>query len=423
MNSKMTTAFFTRKKFFLLPFFGLIGLGRFAEAQQQVIQPQTPPVESTAQLTMTNDFQVFAPQPSASTPGPYEPFRWDQFVARPHADYQFIDAYGLLAAPGDHENTTIQEISPGILLNLGPHWALDYTALIGLYSNNHFGTEFDNSITLTGQTTYNDWVFGFVQSIVLSDSPLIETGGQTSQQNYTTTVTAHHENSQYISEDLEVAQNILEVAGGFENQRGWSTMDWLNYQPQSRFNIGIGPGLGYNNADFGPDSVYEQGQARMNWRATDKLSFQLSGGVEETEFLGGQSAGDVFSPIYGGIIQYQPFSETQISFSANRSISPSYFVGEYAEETSVGASFSQRFLGQIYFNAYGSYNNLQYIASATDVLADRTDKFYSLSLRLSHSFLQRGNVAIFYQYSSDNSTFPGYSFSSHQYGVEVSYAF
>jgi hypothetical protein len=422
------------KNLILPPLFGLFVLGRGAEAQQQTVQPQMPPVESMSDLNMTNTFQVFGPNSSPPPPLPYEPFSWDQFILRPHADYQFIDAYGLLAAPGDHENTTIQEFSPGVLLNLGPHWALDYTATIGLYSNKHFGTEFDNAINLTGQTVYTDWIFGFQQSIVLANSPLIETGGQTSTQTYGTTVTGHHEDSEHVSEDLEVSQSIQDVSGGFENQRDWSTVDWLNYQPQSHFSFGIGPGLGYDNADFGPDSVFEQGQARLNWRATHKLSFQLTGGIQETEFLGGEGAGDLFSPIYGGTIQYQPFAQTQIALTANRFVSPSYFVGEYTEETSFGASLSQRFLGQFNFSISGSYNNEQFVASSTDLIATRTDKFYSLYVRLSHSFLQRGTAAIFYEYGSDDSSLEAlnlatgnlehpYSFASHQYGVEVSYSF
>jgi len=417
-----------RKNFVLPPLFGLFVLGHAARAQQEAAQPETvqpltPPVESISELHMTNDFQVFGPKPQATASMPYEPFRWDQFVLRPHMDYQLIAARGILAAPSNHVDTIIQSISPGILLNLGPHWALDYTATIGIYSNTNFGRELDNSITLTGQTIYTDWIFGFQQTIDLSKSPQIETASQTSEDNYDTAVTGHHENSEYISEDLAVYQNIQETGGGYEDMRSWSTLDWLNYQPQSHFNIGIGPGLGYDNADFGPDSVYEQAEARANWRATKKLSFQISGGIEETEFLSGQGAGDLFSPIYGGTIQYQPFAETQISVYFNRVVSPTFFVGEYSEDTSIGCSFGQRLLGQIFLNLSGSYNNQQYIASATDIAAARTDKFYALSVRLSHSFLQRGQASIFYQYGSDNSTSAGYSFSSNQYGIEVSYSF
>jgi len=428
MKSKKRNAVFVHKKLILPPLFGLFVLGRAADAQEspmqsETVQPLSPPVESVSELHMTNDFQVFPVKPVPSAPMPYEPFRWDQFVIRPHADYQLIDAKGILAAPSNHVDTIIQNISPGVLINLGPHWSFDYTATIGLYSNTNFGTEVDHSITLTGLTAYHDWIFEFLQAVTLSKSPQIETAGQTDEDNYNTAVTGHHENSQYISEDLAVYQNIQETGGGYENMRSWSTLDWLNYQPQSHFNIGVGPGLGYDNADFGPDSVYEQAEARANWRATEKLSFQISGGIEETEFLGGEGTSDLFSPIYSGSIEYQPFAETQISVYFSRVVSPTVFVGEYSEDTSVGCSFGQRLVGQIFLNLSGSYNNQQYIASASDIAAARTDKFYALSVRLSHSFLQRGQASIFYQYGSDNSTALGYSFSSNQFGVEVNYSF
>ena len=422
MKLKTKTPLFARKKILLPPLF-LFALARPAEAQYETVQPPAPPVESISQLNMTNEFQVFGPTPSATAPGPYEPFRWDQFVFRPHFDYQYIQAHGILAAPGVPVNTSIQQISPGILINLGPHWVLDYTLGLVFYSSPLFSSEFNNSISLSGQTVYNAWTFGLLQTVVLTSTPKVVTAEQTDEQIYATTLTGHHENSQHISEDVELNQTIQNVAGGFEDTRTWSTMNWLNYQPQSHFNMGIGPGLGYVHAIFGPDSVYVQGQARVNWKATSKLSFQLSGGVQETFFLGGQGAGNIFSPVYGGTIQYQPFANTGISLFANRQISPSYFVGQYAENTIFGCSLNQRFLGQFYVNLDGSYNDQKYVASQIGVSADRTDHFYSFSARLSHSFLQRGNVAIFYQYNTDKSTVADYNYSSNQYGVEVSYSF
>lgn len=424
MKSKKKTAVSSRRIILLPPLFGLVVLGRTAEAQQSsVIQPLAPPVESETQITMTNNFQVFGGRPAATAPGQYEPFRWNQIVFRPHGDYSYTIAKGILAAPSNRVDTTIQNISPGILINIGPHWALDYTATIGIYSNTNFGREFNNSITLSGQTVFTDWVFGLVQTADLNESPLIETGGQTSTQTYNTAATGHHENSQYFSEDVALYQTFLFAEGGFENNRTWSTMNWLNYQPQSRFNVGIGAGLGYNNAESGPDSVFEQVQGRVNWRVRDKLSFSLSGGFQYTQFLGGQGASNLFSPIYGGTLQYQMFAQTQISAFVSRSISPSLFAGEYSDLTSVGCSFSQRFLGQFFLSLSGSYNQQQYVASSIDVSANRTDKYYALTARLSHSFLQRGSVSIFYQYGNNNSTFPGYSFSSPQYGAEVNYSF
>jgi hypothetical protein len=221
--------------------------------------------------------------------------------------------------------------------------------------------------------------------------------------------------------------------------RSWSTIDWLNYQPQSHFSLGIGPGLGYNNALYGPDSVFEQVEARLNWRLSDILSLQISGGVSETEFLGSQDggSGNIFSPIYSASLQFQPFSETELSVYASRYVSPSVLVAEYTEGTSMGASISQRFLGQFYFSATAGYSDEKYVAPTILLLTQvsptvvdaqlvnlgRTDKYYTLSIRLSHSFLQRGTVTAFYSYSGDNSTAPGYSCAGNQFGGEFSYSF
>ena len=442
MKFKITTAFPALKRSFLPPLLVFFLLGAICGAQQSTvqqstIQPLAPPVQSTSQLAMTNAFQLFGPRPSASGPGEYEPFQWDQFVLRPHVDYQYIDAYHILAAPSNIVDSTIQRISPGFLLNLGSHWALDYTLTVGLYSNTNFGTEVDHSITLTGQTIYGDWIFGLSQTVLLTSSPLIQFGGQTEQQYFNTSVTGHHEDNQYFSEDLSLNQNIQNFPGsGFEDMYSWSTLDWLNYQPQSHFSVSIGPGLGYNHAIYGPDSAFGQLQGRVSWRLTDILSVQGSAGFIYTDFLGGQGNGSLFSPIYSGSVQLQVFPQTQISVFASRYVSPSVLVGEYSEGTTYGASVGQRLLGQFYLNAQGSYSNEKYVASALGLIQispttfeleelnlGRVDKFYTLSVRLGHSFLQRGEISAFYLYGQDISTAPGYSFASNQFGGEVSYNF
>ncbi|HEX3627604.1 MAG TPA: hypothetical protein VH280_19530 [Verrucomicrobiae bacterium] len=408
-----------------------------ATIQPTTVQPVAPVVESTSQLAMTNSYQIFPRHAPPSASQPYEPFKWDQFVLRPHADYQYVDAYHILAAPSNIVNSTIQRISPGFLLNLGPHWALDYTLTIALYSNTNFGTEVDHSITLTGQTTYGDWDFGFMQGVILSSTALIEFGGQASSDYYNTSVTGHHENNQYFTEDVSLNQNFQIYPGGYDDTRSWSTINWLNYQPQSHFSIGIGPGLGYNNSVYGPDSVFEQLEARINWRLNDVFSIQVAAGFSETEFLGAGANGDLFSPIYSGSLQFKPFSQTELSVFASRSVSPSPFFGQYTETTSEGASLSQRFLKQFYVSADAAYTDQKYVASSFYVLVPistnqvqlvlispgRTDKFYTFTARLSHSFLQRGSVSIFYAYSDNRSTQGGYSFSSNQFGGEASYSF
>ena len=67
---------------------------------------------------------------------------------------------GLQAGTNQVVNTTIQQISPGALLEIGSHWTLDYTPLWTVYSNNKFQNTFGESVGLAGGAVYNDWVFG-----------------------------------------------------------------------------------------------------------------------------------------------------------------------------------------------------------------------------------------------------------------------
>jgi Putative beta-barrel porin 2 len=339
----------------------------------------------------------------------------------PHMDYQFIVAHSLLAAPGDTENSTIQQFSPGLLIDLGDHWAVDDTVTLDEYSNKRFGSDFNNALTIVGQTVYTDWIFGFEQLADYSSAPLIVVAQQADVQTYTTVVTGHKEVSDHVSMDLSAEQDMYFISGGFQNSRDWTTLDWLNYDFSPRLNIGIGPGLGYVNVDFGDDQTYEEALGRLNWRATDKISFQLNGGAEEWEYLG-TGGGALFNPVFGGSIQYQPFDVTSLYFSASRGIEESYYRGEVTDITALEAGVNQRFFGQFYVGLNGGYELSQFIVQG-DTTASRTDNDYYIGARLSHSFLQRGTASLFYQYTDAQSTAAGFSYRSPQYGVELEYAF
>ena len=403
--------------------FGLLILSRMAETQQVIMpQPQfSGAVEPVWQQSETNEFEVFNPEGTTSLSRQDQPFRWGPVTARPHVLYRFLYANGIQSSPGNQQNTVIQEISPGIVFDIGTHWALDYTPTLRFYSNHRFQDEFNNSVTLAGRTAYDDWLFGFSQSYASSDAPEVQTGTQTSQEIYSTALTASYAFNSTVSLDMGLYQNF-QFTGNLQNSRDWSTMEWLNYQFWPRFNAGIGAGVGYVNVDVGPDQTYAQSAARINWRATDKISFQINAGFEDRQFLN-SGTGDLLSPTFGASIQYQPFDATKISLNANRFVAPSYFQDQVTENTSVNCDLSQRLLGKYYLDLNAGYNMTKYVASASAVTANRDDDYYTFSARLSHSFLKRGTVALIYQYSRNSSTTPGFTYSSSQVGIEIGYRY
>jgi hypothetical protein len=427
MKPKKRTVRFARQNknvwVWTLSSFSLLLLSRAAETQQTIApQPQSAAtIEPVWEQTQTNQFEVFSPAGTAASSSLDQPFQWGPVTARPHLLYRLFYATGLPLSPGNQQNTAIQEFSPGIAFDIGTHWTLDYSPTLRFYSNHNFKNEFDNSITLTGATAYEDWTFGFSQSYVSSDSPEVQTGTQTSQEIYATALTASYAFNSKMSLDMGLYQN-LQFTENFQNSRDWSTMEWLNYQFWPRFNAGIGAGVGYVNVNIGPDQIYEQTSGRINWRATDKISFQVNAGFEDRQFLSSGS-GDLLSPTFGGAIQYQPFDVTKISLNASRSITPSYFQDQVSENTSVSCDLNQRLFGKYYLDLNAGYNMTEYDASTSAGSANPDNDYYTFNARLSRSFLKRGSLAVFYQYSGISSTEPGFTYSGSQVGIEIGYKY
>ena len=224
-----------------------------------------------------------------------------------------------------------------------------------------------------------------------------------------------------MSLDLALNQNILD-ADQFQSYREWSTLDWLNYQFWPRLTAALGVGVGYDSVKTGPDMLFEQYQGRVQWRATDKVSFQVNGGLEDRQFLSGGKS-DILNPVFGGGIEYQPFDHTKISLNADRAVGVSYLQNSVTESVGFSADVNQRLLGRLILDLTGGYQNIKYVSSISGTALNRTDDYYFLNTRLSTTFLKRGTVAVFYQFTDDASTLSGFSFTSHQAGIEVGFAY
>lgn len=358
-------------------------------------------------------------------------FRYGPYSIHPHADYSIMYATGLQPTPGDHENSLVQNVSPGIRFDLGKHWALDYTPTLQFYSNNKFQDAVNHSITLTGGFSYDSWVYGLNHNTTLESTPTTATGSQTDQAGHTTSFTAARALNSNMSTDLGFVQAI-NLVSGFADSYQWSTLDWLNYEFWPRMNGGIGIGAGYDwvtpdgsGSSADTDQYFEQMQARLNWRATDKISFQINAGFQYTEFsTAGQE--DSLAPIFGAAIEYLPFRHTAISLNASRTVQPStyYIVVQQVEVTLVSLAVSQELFHKFQLSASIGYSTTEYTSTiASFSLGSRTDDQTLFNIRLSHPFFKRGTWSIFYQYTDNQSDQALYTFNSDQTGFEINYSF
>jgi len=344
---------------------------------------------------------------------------------RPHLLYRLSYGDGIPSRPGTQTKTVINELAPGILLELGDRWHLDYTPTLRLYSSSVFRDTTDQSVIFAGGTKYQDWSLGLSQSYLSSSQPLIETASQTDQETFSTALNAAYSMSSKLSLELGLSQNFRFLGESTStnllgSSRDWSTMDWLNYQFWPRFGAAIGVGFGYVGVDVGPNMTYEQLQGRINWQAGDKLSVSLNGGFEDRQFLDA-GAPNVINPLYGLLIQYALFEATTISVNGNRAVSASYFQNQITETTDINGSIRQRLFKKLYFDLSGGYRLTSYRASATGLAINREDNYSYFNVRLTCPFLKRGTAAIFYQASDNASSASGFTSSSEQVGLELGY--
>ena len=244
--------------------------------------PTTPAVPAAVQEAQNNNpMQVFAPTPEIPSP---VPLQWGPVTLHPHLDYQLSYGNGIQSAPGQPHNTLINQLSPGILINLGDHWTLDYTPTLIYYSSGSFQDALNQSVILSwGSAFGNDWFFNGSQSYTYTSNPEIETATQTDQQNFVTTLNASYLFNEKMSLDMGLNQNLNYIGNSesLTNQlqplvdtKSWSTLEWLNYQFWPRFSAGLGLGFGYNQQEqqprldlrtiSGPDQLAGDGQNQLS---------------------------------------------------------------------------------------------------------------------------------------------------------------
>jgi hypothetical protein len=400
---------------------GLVALSERAGAQQVVVPPPTVSVTPPAMPETSSDaMNVFSTEnPMSAFLDELQPLQWGPVTLRPHVFYQFAYGTGILTGGNQPNDTIIQSLAPGILFVLSPRWTLDYTPTLTFYSNNNFRDTVGQSVTLTGGTTFEAWVFGISQNFTYSSSPQVQTGTQTSQDTYTTALTAFRKLNSKMSVDLGINQNF-NFPTDFQRTLEWSTLDWLNYEFWPRLVVGVGAGAGYIIST--PNMVFEQIQGRVNWHATDKTSFQISGGGQFSQFTDGGAA-PLINPVFNAAIQYQPFKHTQISVNGGEQVDTSYFANQVNVVTTVGANVNQRLLGRIYLNVGGSYNWNNYTAVADGATASNPVNYYSVNVNLSMTLFKRASASIFYSYNDSTTSQTGLAFSSSQVGFNVGYRY
>jgi len=347
------------------------------------------------------------------------PFAYGPVTFRPHLGYRFLYGDGISVQPGNQRTTAVNEIRPGILLNLGPKWILDYTPTLRYYSNKDFKDGVDHRVNFSGGTVYEDWALGLSQTYSQSTSPNVETASQAQRESFHTGLSANHQINSKLSLNLAASQVINSVST-FNSYRQWGTMDYLNCMFHRNLTAGVGLGFNYTDVDQGFDMTSEQFQARASWTVSTKFSLDVHGGGDLRQFLSGPS-GSLLNPVYGAAIHYGLAEHTLLTLTADRTTSASYFSGSVSDSTSLSLRLSQRLLERFNLDLMGGYRVRDYLATTSGFQVTRSDTGYNFSARLGTKFHKRGTIGLSYHFHKNESTQQGHTFDSNMVGLDVGY--
>jgi len=370
-----------------------------------------------------------------ATPSGPPLLKWGPVDVHASMFYSLVYGNGIQATPGEQGKTFINTISPGLTLNLGTHWVLSYNPSYAVYSNPNFRNTLSESALVSGNTTYGDWSFRLSQSYAYTDTPLVETGKQTTEEAYATVLGATYQMSGQCSLQALANQNFR-FTDLFDNLEEWTGSLWLDDQIIPQLRLGLGLTGGYDDLSVGSSMPFEMVQGRITFNPGAKLSLALSGGVEESEFVH-PSAPSLLNPTFSASLIYRPLPNTSLNLTASRSVTPSFYANEIEVVTGVNALIRQQLSPKFSLSLLASYSSQPLTSIEPAPLPQfflgppplraltvvENNNYTSVSVTLSYAVISRGILSVFYTSSDNSSGQANFKYSSTQVGVSANYRY
>jgi hypothetical protein len=416
--------------------FACLALAAPASAQQAAspVQTASPPPQSVIAPIQPAPGEATAGGQSGASPVtdllqeaqrqaqyPPSPFEVGPLKLLPHLLYRYLYGDGIQPEPGFQATTAVNTLSPGISGLVGDHWTFDYTPTWNWYSNHVFHDSVDQSAAVTGSLKVGDDPLQVAQTYVQSHNPLVETGMQTEERDYVTSLEMQHDFNSVLLLDAN-ADQALRFANGFPSSREWDTTDWLRYKLSPRLVASGGASAGYVTVSEGADQFYYGPEAQLGINASDELRADLTAGYQMRTFIE-HPRQHLDSPIYSADVVYSPTQTTRVTLTGSREIGVSYFVDQTTQTTDWDLKLEQRFLKHLFLTADLDEEYVHYLSTVSADQTVRADHDQIINLRLGTTFLRRGTIAALYQRSRNVSSLAGYGFVSNQVGFEIAYRY
>ena len=317
---------------------------------------------------------------------------------------------------------------------------LDYLPAFSFFLDHSENNAFQNVIDLRGLHSFGRLTLTLLEEVAILDgtdlrslsnqtspgtNPNLDVASRQQYQTYQTRLNANYN----LSGKTFLSGGIDSLIYDYNSSSLLSSGDvsgnlFINYIYSDKLVVGLGGTGGYNFVESpNPDETFEQANIRLSYRATGKVAFNFSGGVEFRQFQ--DSSRDTYiSPVFELSAIYTPFDGTAIVLTGTRRTYNSAVIGgqDFAG-TNITASFRQRFLQRIYLGVIGGYDNSDYFSTVSSASANRVDDYYFIEPSVDVSITRFWSFGAYYLHRQNDSSLSSFSFNDNQVGFRTALVF
>ena len=235
---------------------------------------------------------------------------------------------------------------------------LHYVPSVTLFANHSSEDTFDHDVTLDGQYEWKRLTLGLKARYQTLNLPDVDLGQRVERHLFTGALTSKYDYSAKTSFELNFFNYLRNYLGNGTDSAEFRWQAWMNYQVRPKITLGVGFTYGIVNLSGGPNQNYEQLLARVRYRATEKIQFDLTAGGEVRDIHGITSRSN---GIFGLGVSYAPFNGTTVFLQGyRRTVTSAGTPPANYNVTGIEAQVRQRFLRRYYFVIAAGYQNVEY---------------------------------------------------------------
>jgi hypothetical protein len=346
------------------------------------------------------------------------------------ADFVTLIGLGIRAGWGDVENplTPIRDRRGVPLLYQDPEakpgnfLLADYTGTPVLYANTSSQDTYNQDALLKAGWTDTRLSIGLLSRFQSTTISEIDVGELVKQKIYSDGLDVKYALTEKSGIESTFAFVRTDYPAQYISTNDWRHEDWLNYQLTSKINTGPGFGIGITEIQNSGDQTFEQLLYRASYQSTEKLSFTGRAGLELRQLEDEVPSRQI--PIFFLGATYALFPGTSVEVDSFRDVGVSALLfGQDYIETGVTLTIRQCLIQKLHLTFSGSFENLDYLPVAANVVATRNDDYFVGKAAVAFDVMKWCTAQVFYIFQRDCSTQGANSFVDNQVGFEWNFAY